>query len=140
MKCRDSSRQVRNSRKCWTGSGDKPGLSPPPFLPPLPSPPMGPVEQKPQSLPESNKQPQLRSHSHCDPSPVCCHGEFPSPGRAPAGWRQGVPWVEIGGHIPRIQQQRKAIWETGMTNTEAQRWEAARTRFWDSPSSKGPRL
>ncbi|XP_014398762.1 PREDICTED: PML-RARA-regulated adapter molecule 1 isoform X2 [Myotis brandtii] len=56
MKCRDSSRQVRNSRRAGQeGSGDKPGLSPPPFLPPLPSPPMGPVEQKPQSLPESHR-------------------------------------------------------------------------------------
>ncbi|XP_015418695.1 PREDICTED: PML-RARA-regulated adapter molecule 1 isoform X2 [Myotis davidii] len=56
MQCRDSSRQVRNSRHAGQeGSGDKPGLSPPPFLPPLPSPPMGPVEQKPQSLPESHR-------------------------------------------------------------------------------------
>ncbi|XP_059551896.1 PML-RARA-regulated adapter molecule 1 isoform X3 [Myotis daubentonii] len=56
MQCSDSSRQVRNSRRAGQeGSGDKPGPSPPPFLPPLPSPPMGPVEQKPQSLPESHR-------------------------------------------------------------------------------------
>lgn len=139
MKCRDSSRQVRNSRSAGQEGSiwRQARLSPPPFLPPLPSPPMGPVEQKPQSLPESNSPSSVPTLTVTHHLPAAMVSESPSPGRAPTGWRQGVPWVRIGGHIPRVQWQRKATWETVRTSTKAQRYEAAGTH---SPSSKGPRL